>query len=79
MKRPGPVGLVILLTFAIPIVIEARTALAFIGFEFSGIVFYPAVAVLIGIALAAVYILPEGEEGKASEQSEENASELRAD
>jgi hypothetical protein len=69
MKKPGPVGLVVLLAFAVPVIIELRTVLVLIGIDIPGIVFFPGAALLIGLGLAVVYLRPDEDgSGKCSER-----------
>lgn len=61
MKRPGPTGLVILLAFAIPVVIEARTLFAMLGFDIPARIYLPAAAVVLAIVFSGLLLLPEKE------------------
>lgn len=58
MERPGPVGLTILLAFAIVAVIEFRTLLSIFGVEVATGLYYPVAAVVVALAVAALFTLP---------------------
>jgi hypothetical protein len=64
MNRPGPVGITILLTFLIVAVIELRTLLAMVGIDVSTQLYFPAAAAAIVAVVAALVLLPEGEQSK---------------
>lgn len=66
MKRPGPVGLLVLLAFAIPVIIEIRTVLSMFGIDLAPDVFVGAVMIVLAAIVLAVFWLPEDEEGKLS-------------
>lgn len=63
MKRPGPVGLLLALIFGVPLLVEARTLFAMAGIDVPANLYFPAVVVLILVALIAVVFLPEETEG----------------
>jgi uncharacterized membrane protein len=63
MKRPGPVGTTILLTFAIVAVIEFRTVLAMVGIEVPTGPYFLASTVIVVAALAALYLFSEQQPG----------------
>lgn len=67
MKRPGPVGIVVLLVLAFPFVIELRTVLAWLGVDLASTVYYPAATVVVGAVVVALLVLPEDEPGNPSE------------
>lgn len=68
MKRPGPVGVLIGLAFAIPVVIELRTVLAFLGVHIDAGIYYPIVAAVLVVAAAVILLAPErGEPGNPNE------------
>lgn len=62
MNRPGPTGMVILLAFAIPLVVEARTLFIMFGFDIAPRVYLPASAVVLAVAFGAIWVfLDEGD------------------
>lgn len=64
MKRPGPVGLVILLAFAVPAVIEFRTVLSMVGIDVPARIYFPAAALVVALVVGGVLLWPEaGPEG----------------
>lgn len=67
MKRPGPVGLLVLLAFAIPVIIELRTILSMFGIDLPYSVFVGAVVVLLAAIVLAIFWLPEDDEGNPNE------------
>lgn len=66
MKRPGPVGIVVLLAFAIVAAIEFRTLLGMFGIDVATGTYYPAAAVVIALIVAALVVLPEKDTSQAS-------------
>lgn len=67
MNRPGPVGLTILLAFALVAIIELRTVFAMVGIEVAAMVYYPAAIVLVALVIGALLLLgEEGDSGKLS-------------
>lgn len=67
MKRPGPVGLVIGLAFAIPVILELRTVLSMIGIDVALDIYFVAMTVLLAVIVGLVMLLPEGEEENPSD------------
>lgn len=68
MKRPGPVGVLIALAFAIPVVVELRTVLAFLGIHVDAGVYYPVVTAALLVAAAVILLIPErGSPGNPNE------------
>jgi hypothetical protein len=63
MKRPGPVGMTILLTFAIVAVIEFRTVLAMVGLDVPLRPYFGVATVLMIVALALLYLFSEERPG----------------
>lgn len=61
MKRPGPTGLVILLAFTIPVVVEARTLFTMLGFDIPARIYLPAAAVVLALVFGGLWLLPEKE------------------
>lgn len=61
MKRPGPVGVTIVLAFVIVAVIELRTLLGMFGVEVATQTYYGLAAVIVGLVLAALFALPKKE------------------
>ena len=66
MKRPGPVGLTVLLAFLLVAVIEFRTLLGILGFEVPPRPYFAIAAVLIALLVAGLSRLPEDAEGNPS-------------
>ena len=61
MKRPGPVGMLLLLAFGFVAIVEFRTLLVMLGIDVPVTVYLPiALAVLVLVALA-VRLIPEDE------------------
>lgn len=61
MKRPGVVGMTIVLAFAIVVAVEFRTLLGMFGFEFSAQLYYGAAAVIVATVLVGLLTLPKNE------------------
>jgi len=61
MKRPGPVGLLLLLAFAIPVIVEARTLFALLGFDIPARLYLPAAAIVLAVVFGALLLLPGGD------------------
>jgi len=62
MNRPGPTGMVILLAFAIPVVVEARTLFIMLGFDIAPRVYLPTSAVVLAVVFGAMWLfLDEGD------------------
>lgn len=66
MKRPGPVGVTIVLTFALVAAIELRTLLGMLGVDIETQLYYTVAAILILGSLLVLYALPDGDEGNLS-------------
>lgn len=66
MKRPGPVGIVIVLSFAIVAAIEFRTLLGMFGMDVTTELYYPVAAAIIVAVIAALVLLPDSESRQAS-------------
>lgn len=66
MKRPGPVGMTIVLTFALVAAIELRTLLGMLGVEVQTQLYYAVTATVILGSLVVLYALPDGGEGNLS-------------
>ena len=68
MNRPGPVGLTILLAFAIVGIVEFRTVLTMLGIDVAATVYFPAAVLLVALVIAVLLLLPEEDEpGNLSE------------
>lgn len=65
MKRPTPGGLLIGLALAIPVLVEFRTVLVWLGLDVPIALYVPTVLVIVGAVVAALWIF--GEEGTADE------------
>jgi len=69
MNRPGPTGVAILLAFAIPVVIEARTLFALLGFDVSMRVYLPAAAVVLSLLFGGLWLLPTEDDTEGNPDS----------
>ncbi len=69
MKRPGTAGLLVLLAFSVPVIIELHTVFAYLGIDIPVRVYYPAALVVTLFTVLTIWLLPEGngEQGKAAE------------
>ncbi len=69
MNRPGPAGLLVLLAFSVPVIIEAHTVLAYLGIDIAPSVYYPASIALTLLIVGVLWLWPEGgsNSGKATE------------
>lgn len=61
MNRPGPVGITIILAFAIVAAIEARTLLAMFGIEVATQLYYGVATAVIVVAILSLFALPKTE------------------
>lgn len=59
MKRPSLGGLLIALALSVPVLIEARTVLVWVGLDVPITVYIPAAVVLVAGIAAAVWVLGE--------------------
>jgi hypothetical protein len=78
VKRPGPVGLTMVAAFATVAAIEFRTVLSMLGLEVTSGVYYPVAALAVLLTIAALLLLPEGQDppgGDDGGPSEGNPSE----
>ena len=57
MKRPGPLGLVLIGVFAFVFAIELRTVFGMVGIEIDPVLYYPGSILLIGLALGLLFLL----------------------
>lgn len=65
MKRPSPAGLLVGLAFAIPVLIELRTVLVWLGFDVP-LSLYAPVAILAVVAMVAgLWLVGEGNPSRA--------------
>jgi len=67
MNRPGPVGLVMVLAFAVPVVIEFRTVLSAFGIDVATGFYYPVAVAVVASIVLGLLLLPEDEPGNPSE------------
>ena len=65
MKRPSPAGLLIGLAFAIPVLIEFRTVLVWLGLDVPLVVYAPSALLVLAAVVAAVWVLGEGNPSRA--------------
>jgi hypothetical protein len=63
MNRPGPVGMTIILTFAIVAIIEFRTVLAMVGLEVPTSYYFGVATALVVVALGVLYLLTDEKPG----------------
>lgn len=61
MKRPTPGGLLIGLAVSVPVLIEARTLLVWLGYDVPLAVYVPSALLVVALAAAALWVF--GEEG----------------
>jgi hypothetical protein len=65
VKRPSPAGLLVGLAFAIPVLIELRTVLVWLGFDVP-LSLYAPVAILAVVAMVAgLWLVGEGNPSRA--------------
>lgn len=65
MKRPSPAGLLIGVALAIPVLIELRTVLVWIGLDVPLTVYGPSAAILVVAVVAALWVFGEGNPSRA--------------
>ena len=65
MKRPSPAGLLILVAFAIPVLIEFRTVLVWLGVDVPLVVYAPSAALALAAIVAALWVFGEGNPTRA--------------
>lgn len=65
MKRPSPAGLLIGVAFAIPVLIELRTVLVWLGVDVPLAVYVPSAALLVAVVVAALWVFGEGNPSRA--------------
>lgn len=61
MKRPGPVGVTIVLAFAIVAAIEFRTLLGMFGINMATQTYYGLAAAIVVLAVLGLFALPKKE------------------
>jgi hypothetical protein len=66
MKRPSRAGLLVLLAFLIPVIIELRTVLSMLGIEVSSGPYLGVMIAMVVLATIAIFLLPEKREGNPS-------------
>lgn len=62
MKRPSTAGLLILLAFSIPVIVEFHTVLAYLGIHVPFELYLPVTVALALLTVTALWLLPEKEE-----------------
>ncbi len=65
MKRPSPAGLLIGVAFAVPVLIELRTVLVWLGLDVPLVVYAPSAIVLVAVVVAALWVFGEGNPSRA--------------
>jgi len=65
VKRPSPAGLLILVAFAIPVLIEFRTVLVWLGVDVPLVVYAPSAALALAAVVAALWVFGEGNPTRA--------------
>lgn len=65
MKRPSPAGLLIGVALAIPVLIELRTVLVWIGLDVPLVVYAPSAVLLVVAVVAALWVFGEGNPSRA--------------
>ena len=63
MKRPSRAGLLVLLAFSIPVIVEFRTVLSMIGIEVSSEIYLGVTISMAVLAAIAILLLPENRKG----------------
>lgn len=66
MKRPGPVGVTIVLAFVIVAVIELRTLLGMFGVNVATQTYYGLATLVVALVMAALFALPKKESSHAN-------------
>jgi type IV secretory pathway VirB2 component (pilin) len=61
MKRPGPVGVTIVLAFVVVAAIEFRTLLGMFGLDVATQTYYGIASALVALAVLALFALPKKE------------------
>lgn len=59
MRRPTPGGLLIGLALSIPVLVEFRTVLVWVGFDVPIDLYVPATLVVVGLVVAAIWTFGE--------------------
>lgn len=65
MKRPSPAGLLIGVAFALPVLIELRTVLVWLGIDVPLVIYAPTAVVGLLALVAAIWVLGEGNPRRA--------------
>jgi hypothetical protein len=65
VKRPSPTGLLVAIAFAIPVLIEFRTVLVWIGADIPLAVYAPTATLALAVVLAALWVFGEGNPTRA--------------
>lgn len=60
MKRPSPAGLLIVVALAVPVLIEFRTVLVWVGLDVPLVVYAPVALVGLAAVVAAIWVIGEG-------------------
>lgn len=61
MKRPGPVGVTIVLAFVVVAVIEFRTLIGMFGIDMATQMYYGIASVVVVLAVLGLFALPKKE------------------
>lgn len=65
MKRPSRAGLLIGLAFAVPVLIEFRTVLVWLGLDVPLVVYAPTAIVALAVVVVALWVFGEGNPSRA--------------
>lgn len=65
MKRPSPAGLLVGLALAIPVLIEFRTVLVWLGLEVPLSIYAPTTILVVVAVVAALWVFGEGNPSRA--------------
>lgn len=61
MNRPSKTGLLVLLAFSVPVIVEFRTVLSMVGVELPLSTYLGIASVFVVLALVGIWLLPEKE------------------
>lgn len=65
MRRPSPAGLLVLAAVAVPVLIEFRTVLVWLGVDVPLLVYVPAALVGLAVVIVTIWVLGEGNPRRA--------------
>lgn len=65
MKRPSPAGLLVGAAFALPVLIELRTLLVWLGLDVPLVIYAPVALLGLVVLIVAIWVLGEGNPHRA--------------